>query len=90
MTPEAAETVALQALAHVVGETEARERFLALSGADRATLRAEAGNAAFLAGVLDFVLGDEALLLAFCDAAGLAPETPARARAALPGAAMSD
>jgi hypothetical protein len=90
MTPEAAETVALQALAYVVGEAAARERFLALSGAEPALLRTEAGNAAFLAGVLDFVLADEALLVAFCDAAEIAPETPQHARACLPGAAPAD
>jgi len=90
MNPEAAETVALQALAYVVGDAAARERFLALSGTDPAHLRTQAGNAAFLAGVLDFVLADEALLVAFCAAAEIAPDAPQHARACLPGAIPAD
>ena len=38
-----------------------------------------------LMAILDFLLGDEDLLLAFCAEAGVAPTVPARARAALPG-----
>ena len=36
-------------------------------------------------GVLDFLLGDEAQLLAFCTETEIAPELPARLRMALPG-----
>ena len=35
--------------------------------------------------MLDFVLADEPLLIAFCDEAGLPYDAPMRARAALPG-----
>jgi negative regulator of sigma E activity len=87
MTPETAEAVALEALRHVVADERALARFLALCGATPEALRAGAANAAFLAGVLDFVLSDETLLSGFCAAARIAPELPARARAALPGAA---
>lgn len=86
MTPNAAQAVALGALAHLVTDEAARSRFLALSGATAEMLRQGTGDPAFLAGVLDFLLGDEALLTAFCESAGLAPDAPALARAALPGA----
>ena len=86
MTPDAAQAVALGALAHLVADETARGRFLALSGATPEMLRQGTGDPAFLAGILDFLLGDEALLSAFCESAGLAPEAPAQARAALPGA----
>ncbi|MFZ1992042.1 MAG: DUF3572 family protein, partial [Alphaproteobacteria bacterium] len=38
-----------------------------------------------LAGILDFVLSDERLVVGFCEASGCAPEAPIRARRALPG-----
>ena len=38
-----------------------------------------------LAGVLDYILGDESLVLEFAEYAGIAPDAPARARSALPG-----
>ncbi len=86
MTPETAEAVALEALRHIVADERALARFLALTGASPEALRAGAADAAFLAGVLDFVLSDDSLLRGFCAAAGIAAELPASARAALPGA----
>ena len=85
MNRDAAETIALKALAFVVGDDEGSRRFFALSGLEPHNLRASAGEPETLAGVLDFLLGDEARLMRFCDDAGLAPEAPARARAVLPG-----
>ena len=41
-------------------------------------------NAAFLGGVLDFILGDEPTRMAFVEAAEITPEAPAAARAKLP------
>jgi len=85
MDRDAAETIALKALAFVAGDDEGLRRFFALSGLEPQSLRASAGEPETLAGVLDFLLGDEPRLRRFCDDAGLAPEAPARARAALPG-----
>ena len=82
---EAAETLALEAFAWIAAEEGRLARFLALSGAAPADLRARAADPEFLGFVLDFLLADEALLTAFAAEAGLAPEAPARARAALPG-----
>ena len=49
-------------------------------------LRAGAADSTFLAGVLDYFLQNEALLLAFAASEELAPETIVRARQRLPGA----
>lgn len=86
MDQNAAAAVALTALAHILGDDDARVRFLALTGLDQTTLRQRADEPELLGGVLDFLLADEALLLAFCRAAALRPELAARARRALPGA----
>lgn len=80
---ERAEALAIEVLAHVANEPETLERFLSLSGLAPQTLRAAAAEPGFLAGVLDFLAGDEALLLAFAANAGHDPAEIARARAAL-------
>lgn len=85
MTPERAETIALQALAWIVGEAEVCGRFLAETGAAPGDLRDRVGDPAFLAAVLAFVMAQDATVMAFCDAAGLAYDQPMRARHALPG-----
>jgi hypothetical protein len=87
MTPDSAHAIALQALAHIVSDEDWRLRFLALSGLSAEELRQAAQEPELLAGVLDFMLADESLLTGFCEAAAIAPEQPARARAQLPGAA---
>jgi hypothetical protein len=84
------ETLALQALAWLAGEPEELERFMALSGVDRDALRARASDPDMLAAVLDYLMGHEPTLLSFCQAAGIAPTAPARARAALPDAPLVD
>jgi hypothetical protein len=48
-------------------------------------VRARAADPEFLGFVLDFLLSDEAALVAFAEEAGIAPDRPLRARAALPG-----
>jgi len=83
MTREWAESVAIEALGFIAGEPERLGRFLALTGIGPESLRAAAHESDFLAGVLDHVASDEALLLAFAEDARINPETVARARAAL-------
>jgi Protein of unknown function (DUF3572) len=84
-TSDEASVVALRALAFLAGDGGRLARFLALSGLAPEDLRARAGQAEFLAGVLDHLLADESLLLVFCAEAGLRPDVPARARAELAG-----
>jgi hypothetical protein len=82
---EAAETLAVQALAFIAEEPDRLGAFLATSGIGPEAIRDAAREPGFLAGVLDHMLGDESLLLAFADSAGLDPAGIARARRALPG-----
>jgi hypothetical protein len=83
---KAAESLAVQALAYLAGEPEQLARFLALSGIGPDTIRAAAADPHFLAGVLEYVTGDERLLVAFADHVQMKPEAISRARAALSGA----
>jgi hypothetical protein len=80
---EAAESLAIQALGYIAGEPEQLGRFLAMTGIGPHQIRTAARESHFLAGVLDHVLGDERLLLAFAASAGIEPEAIARARSAL-------
>jgi len=88
MRQDAAETLALQALAWLVGQDELLPIFLGASGSDLTDLRAQAGDAALQIAVLDFLMLDDAWVGAFCDAHGLAYDLPMRARQALPGGAL--
>jgi hypothetical protein len=85
LTIESAETLAVDVLAWLAGEPEALARFLSLSGIEPATLRTAAADPGFLAGVLDFTCGDEALLTAFAGHAGIRPERVVAARRTLNG-----
>lgn len=86
MTPERAETVALLALGWIAGNEELSPVFLGSTGASAGDLRARATDPAFLASVLEFLTLDDAWVVGFCDAAGVAYEEPLQARYALPGA----
>lgn len=85
MQSDQAELVAIQALGHIAGDDELLCAFLDITGLSPTDLRRRGGDREILGGVLDFILMDEARLLAFCDAAGLKPEIPGRARKLLPG-----
>ncbi len=80
-----AEKLALGALAWIAAQPEIAGQFLGAAGASADDLRERAGDPEFLGFVLDFLLSDEAMLLAFCTDEGLKPDRPMRARAALPG-----
>lgn len=82
---EVAETLALRALAWVLADEGQAGAFVAATGTDPRDLARLAREPEFLGAVLDFLLADEARLLAFCDAEGVAPEAPMHVRAALPG-----
>jgi len=84
-TREAAETVAIQALAFIAEQPEQLGRFLAITGIEPNQIRDAAREPDFLAGVLDHILGDEALLIAFAETAGIDPAVVARLRKALGG-----
>ncbi len=72
--------LAIQALAFIAEEPERLAGFLAATGLTAAGIRDAARQPDFLAGVLEHMLGDEILLLAFADSAGIDPAAIARAR----------
>ena len=80
---EAAEMLAIQALGFIAAEPERLEAFLAATGLTLERLRESATEPDFLAGVLEHMLTDESLLLAFADSAAIDPAAVARARNAL-------
>lgn len=85
---EDAETVALRALGWVMGPSGLDEVFLGASGMALQDLAQRAGEPEVLAAVLDFVLMDDAWVLAMAQAEGIDPADLARARAALPGGSL--
>ncbi|WP_349357299.1 DUF3572 domain-containing protein [Stappia sp.] len=80
VSSQEAEALAADALAYLAGDMEHLGRFLALAGIGPGELRDAAGEPGFLLGVLEFYMGHEALLLAFCEARGLRPTAIAIAR----------
>jgi hypothetical protein len=82
---EAAETLAIQALGFLAEEPERLGAFLSITGIAQEDIRQAAREPGFLAGVLDHMLGDESLLIAFADSAGINPASVAQARRALGG-----
>ena len=81
-----AETLALKGLAHIAQDEGVLSAFMNLSGLDGETLRARAGEPELLAAVMDFLLADDARLMAFCEAENLKPQDAHAIRRALPGA----
>lgn len=77
---EQAEEIATQALIQLTSDPEQVGRFLAVSGIGPESIRLAAAEPGFLAGVLEFYMADEALLLAFCENAAIRPTMIAAAR----------
>ncbi|HUO87832.1 MAG TPA: DUF3572 domain-containing protein [Rhizomicrobium sp.] len=70
-TTEEAQILALKVLGFIVNSEETLRRFVELSGVDVATLRARADSLETHIAVLDFLLADEGLLVAFCETASV-------------------
>jgi hypothetical protein len=79
---ETAEMLAIQALAFIAEEPQRLNLFLSTTGIAPAEIRTAAREPGFLAGVLEHMLADESLLIAFADSAGIDPAAVARARSA--------
>ena len=82
---ESAELLALQALGWLAGQDDLLHAFFAASGAAAADMATGAQDPVFLASVLDFLLMDDAWIIAFCDTSGHRYTEPMQARAWLPG-----
>jgi len=88
MNSEQAEILALKALAWLASHDDHLQSFCDLSGLSGADLIEQAGNPETLAGVMDFILSDEPVLLDFCEDRNISPDIPAQARIHLPGGAL--
>jgi hypothetical protein len=76
---QTAETLAIQALAFIAKEPERLGFFIAATGIGPDRIRDAARSPDFLAGVLEHMLSDENLLVAFADRAEIDPAEIARA-----------
>ncbi len=80
---EAAESLAIQALAFLAAEPERLGRFLVTTGIGPEGIRSAAREPQFLAGVLDYLAGNEQLLIGFANHVAMNPADVARAGAVL-------
>lgn len=87
VTRSDAEAFAISVLTWLAADDEYLMRFLSASGAGADDLRSRAGDPDFLGFVVDYLLGDEEALVAFCKAGGHPFEAVQQARMALPGGA---
>lgn len=67
-------TLALQALAAIIADDPLRDRFLALTGFDPATLRARAGEPDMADAVSEFLAGHEPDLIRIAGQLGVTPD----------------
>jgi hypothetical protein len=82
---ESADVAALRVLGWLAANEDLLPVFLGASGAGRDDLRAGASDPVFLGQVLDFILMDDAWVVAACDACDLRYDTLGPLRQALPG-----
>lgn len=85
ISEDAAQTIAIAALAHVANDEALLTRFMSVTGVEPSQIRHSATEPGFLAGVLDFLLGHEPDAVAFANENGFAPDDVLKARAALAG-----
>lgn len=88
MQQDRAETIAVQALGWLAGNDDLLPVFLGATGASVDELRVQAGDPVFLGAVLEFLMNDDAWVIAFCNTVGLDYDVPMQARQALPGGAQ--
>lgn len=87
MQQEDAEILARDVLLWLADQDDLLLVFLNSTGGDAETVRKGMEDPYFLAAVLDFLMMDDAWVVACCDAMGVPYDRPSRARAALPGGA---
>lgn len=87
MTPEAAETIAIEAVAWLIGNEDLRDIFLGATGTNQDDVRNRLLESDFQISVLDFLCNDDAWVISFCDEHGFAYTDPLTARQNLPGGA---
>lgn len=85
LSQDIVDDVALKAVVWLAGNDDLLPVFMGSTGADEAAFRAGIGEPEFQASVLDFLLMDDAWIVAFCDSQGLPYDRVMQARACLPG-----
>ncbi len=88
MNQELANIITLQMIAFLAGEEKYLNWLMNETGLSAGDLQASPDNPDILAGVLDFLLTHEEILLDFCNSQGIEPTLPARIRPFFPGASM--
>jgi Protein of unknown function (DUF3572) len=81
-----AQAVALQALSYLVSDNDRLDRFLLTTGLQLDQVRELAADIHFQAGILDYLLSDDALLQDFSAEIAMQPTSIAAIRRQLPGA----
>lgn len=84
-----AEILALHAVAFIAQRDNVLQQLIVQTGMAPSTLRERTNDPEFLAGVVDFLLSNEQLLLEFCKFEKLAPARLLRILQKLPGATIS-
>ena len=74
ISQDESQIIALNALAFLVSDPDRITRFMGITGTAPETIRASASMPGFLAGVLDYLCGDQTLLLTFAESEGVEPE----------------
>jgi Protein of unknown function (DUF3572) len=90
MKQEQSEILALQALTFIASDDKMLGWLITETGVSPADLGHADDPNEILAGVLDFLLAHEEILMAFCENNNINPSDPGRARRFLPGATMED
>ena len=88
MTPEAAQTIAIQALGWLVGNDELLPVFMDSTGTSAEDLKAGIEDSSLLISVLDFILLEDQWVLDLCDVVGFDPQKLQLVRHTLPGGEM--
>jgi len=85
IAPDRAALIGVQALSWIATDDDLLGLFMDQAGTDADDVRARATDPGFLGFVLDFILQDDARVIGFAGAQGMAPEDVAGVRRALPG-----
>lgn len=84
-----AEALAVAALSFLAEEPDRLSAFMAETGLGPENVRAAASTPGFLPAVLDYLIGNETVLIEFAAHQGIDPSAIPSARAALPGGRTS-
>ncbi|KFI33636.1 hypothetical protein CG51_09425 [Haematobacter missouriensis] len=87
---ESAETLAIAALGWLAADEDRWQRYLGATGASAESVARSAREPELLAAVMDFLLTEDQLVMAFATDAGVRPEAVLRTRRLLPGGEALD